>query len=666
MSKNTDKKSPRDWAFDINRATGKTVFFIPKKFNYKKHGMFTFILHAGNNFDRFDLVPIRDLSLFDKDYETFFNDEITTEELADPNIRMMLHKLAKSTVKKINMIYQSPINDFKDRYGQMRNADLPIHNIIQLFLHYFYREFTQLLKISLSTDKINKVDIKEIWPVFEEDVKDIDVNRFMKYDEETKKYSFAGNEIIIEYLNAQNPINWLYIADDMLLRSDRFLNRKIYEEIDGLIEDIIGLEKDRSVTGIIQKADPNTIIKELNDKIKRYKSGVAMDIDLSNLYKRLLNVYKYSLVASPNHYFYFFLNILNSVFVNPITERVIEYNDLHNRILGPIDAYIKKNYRKFGKITTPNHKSPVKMFNHLMERHQIMIKARKQNTQEYKNLLAAIYQIMEFPESDIYFKLLLTCLNTARTPYSEKNLTINPEEIIVMMVDMYDDNNKTFVTEDHLPDPKKTDLYKSFTRPMTIEMFADKDDADYKTIDVAQVIVNLGYTDSVDKLQKRSFMFGLIKSFKTKVFAVFNDKFLEYELVEVEKIGHFIREVVTFLEISFTFEGEKIMIYRKENDMIYDVGNEDDPEKLNDIQDKLFYHVLTGNTIDFVYEFKPKNDIIKLKDKRVAHIINPILDLITKKIPLTIERLECRATLPLEIEKKDDDEFVKKIFNYYV
>ena len=29
----------------------------------------------------------------------------------------------------------------------------------------------------------------------------------------------------------------------------------------------------------------------------------------------------------------------------------------------------KKNYRKFGKITTPNHKSPVKMFNHLMERH---------------------------------------------------------------------------------------------------------------------------------------------------------------------------------------------------------------------------------------------------------------------------------------------------------
>ena len=666
MSKNTDKKSPRDWAFDINRATGKTVFFIPKKFNYKKHGLFTFILHAGNNFDRFDLVPIRDLSLFDKEYETFFNDEITTEELADPNIRMMLHKLAKSAVKKINMIYQSPINDFKDRYGQMRNADLPIHNIIQLFLHYFYREFTQLLKISISTDKINKVDIKEIWPVFEEDVKDIDVNRFMKYDEETKKYSFTGNEIIIDYLNARNPINWLYIADDMLLRSEKFLNRKIDEEIEDILNDIIKLEKNRSVVNIINKEDPNTVIKELNDKIKRYKSGTDMDIDLSNLYKRLLNVYKYSLVASPNHYFYFFLNILNSVFINPITERVIEYNDLHNRILGPIDAYIKKNYRKFGKITTPNHKSPVKMFNHLMERHQIMIKARKQNTQEYKNLLAAIYQIMEFPESDIYFKLLLTCLNTARTPYSEKNMTINPEEIIVMMVDMYDDNNEAFVTEDHLADPKKTDLYKSFTRPMTIEMFDDRDDANYKTIDVAQVIVNLGYTDSVDKLQKRSFMFGTIKSFKTKVFAVFNDKFLEYELVEVEKIGHFIREVVTFLEISFTFEGEKIMIYKKENDMIYDVGNEDDPEKLNDIQDKLFYHVLTGNTIDFVYEFKPKNDIIKLKDKRVAHIINPILDLISKKISLTIERLECRATLPLEIEKKDDDEFVKKIFNYYV
>ena len=664
---NVEKKTTSQLASEFNETIGRKVFNIPSKFSFQQHGLFTFILYAEQKFGKYDMLLIKDLNIFDTGHKTFFRHDLTAEELADPNIRSALHKIAETAVKEINMIYDARIKDFKDRYDQMRNVDTITHHKIQVFLHCFYRDFTPLLKITINTNKVHQVDITNIWPVFKEDVDESVINCIMKYNEDEHKYSFIGDEIIIDYINAKDPIKWLYLADDMLLKDERFLRDKINEEIDDVVNVIIETEKDKSVIGIVRERDFDALIKGINDKITTYRAGAKANFGLCDLYKRLLNVFKYNRNAKTDHYLYYFLNILYSVFINPITERTVVYKDYYANPLKPIDDYIKKNCRNVSKIKTPNVNSTVKIFNHLMERHQIMIKSRKHNTQEYKDLLAVIYRIMEFPENELYFKLLLTCLNTARTPYSLNNMTIVPEDIIVMLVDMYRGLNKKFIIEEHIADPEKIKLYRYFTKPLTIEMFDDHDVANYKTIDVGQVILNLGYVDDINKLQKKLGLFGIIKSFSTKVVVIFNCDLFENQIMEVEHIGHNFRQLVNFIEISFDFNGENILIYRKNKDMIYDIGGDEDPDKLSDTREKLFYHVLTGHTINFECKFKSIKELIDLKSKGgFGKIVDKIKGLITSGKQLKIERLECRAILPAESVKNDDEEFGKKIISYYV
>lgn len=660
-----DKKTAKYWALEFNKTIGRKIFFIPSKFTYQQHGLFSFILFANKNFDKVDKLVIRDLNFFDDGLETFFNGKLTKKDLADPNIRNILHKLAEATVIELNMICGSPIKDFKDRYEQMKNIDTPTHHKIQWFLHYFYRDLTPLLKITLNTSKVHRVDITNIWPVFEEDVDENVINCFMKYNEEEDKYSFAGDEIVIDYINAKEPIKWLYLADDMLLKDERFLHKHIDDEIDYVINNIIKLEKNKSVVDIVKEKDYDTLIKRINEKIATYRAGVNMDIELCGFYKRLLNVFKYNRNTKTDHYLYYFLNILQAVFINPVSNRTIIYKDFHANTIKLIDSYIKKNCRNVSKIKTPNVNSSVKIFNHLMERHHIMVRSKKTNTKEYKDLLAAIYRIMEFPENDSYFKLILTCLNTARIPFSLHNMTIVPEDIIVMMVDMYYEENDSFITEEHIPDLEKTKLYRYYTKPLTIDMFDDKDDADYKTIDVGQVILKLGYVDSIDKLQTTSRLFGVTKKFKTKVVVAFNSDLFENQIMETTDIGYNFRPIANSIDISFNFNGEDIIIYNKNKDLIYDIA--EDPDKLSDAREKLFYHVLTGNKINFECKFKSIKDIIDLKKKGNEKFINKVIELINSGKQLTIERLECRATLPdTSVKNDDDEEFGKKIISFYV
>jgi hypothetical protein len=160
---------------------------------------------------------------------------------------------------------------------------------------------------------------------------------------------------------------------------------------------------------------------------------------------------------------------------------------------------------------------------------------------------------------------------------------------------------------------------------------------------------------------------GVVKTFSTKVVVIFNSDVFGNQVIEVEHIGHNFRQLVDFIEISFNFNGENILIYRKNKDMIYDIGNDEDPEKLNETRDKLFYHVLTGHGINFECKFKSIKELIDLSSKGFGKIVDKVKGIITSGNQLTIKRLECRATLPTDSTKKDDDEdFGKKIISYYV
>ena len=80
---NVEKITTRQWALEFNQLIGRKVFYIPSKFSYKQHGLFTFILYAGQRFDKIDMLPVKDLNIFDSGYKTFFNSDLTAEELAD-------------------------------------------------------------------------------------------------------------------------------------------------------------------------------------------------------------------------------------------------------------------------------------------------------------------------------------------------------------------------------------------------------------------------------------------------------------------------------------------------------------------------------------------------------------------------------------------------------
>lgn len=678
-----DRVNVRKLASEFNELVKKRIFFIPKTFSIEDHGLFTFILSANGNYKKHDMLVIKDLSWFDKGFKKLFNNKLTREDIADPNIRAALHKIAEAVVLEINVIYDNSTVNLKNRFAHMSYVDTIAHRRTQYFLHYFYRDLTTLMKISI-TSAVNKVSITNIWPVFKEDVDRELINCFMKYNESEDKYSFISNDIIIDYIGAREPISWLFLADDMLLEDKTFLNVMIDEEINKVVGKIVEFERSNEITNVIKKQPFDRIIAVINEKIVNYKSGRQMDIELCKLYKRLLGIMKYTETAKTDHYLLCFLNILYSVYIDPITERSIVYKDFYTNYLAEIDRYIKANCRNANKIKTPNKNSSVKIFNHLMERHQIMVKSRKTKEREYGDLLDAIYKIMEFPECDFYFKLLLTALNTNRTRYGLNNMTIVPEDIIIMMVDMYENNEdnegyKLFTREEKIYDPVKAEAFRLCTPPLSLDMFPDRETANYQTLNVAQVIVGFGYKIkvvnektneitirpmTVEDLEQYNRFFGTIKKYSTRIFITFNNNLYVDNYLTAEEIGEALRPYTNYLEVSFTFEGEKIIIYHKDRDMLYDVRNEEDNDKRDDIHDKLFYHVLTGGTVDIKHKFKTTKDLINGLKTENEKVVYKLIEMSSRGIPVIVERLECRALLPNRTIKKDNEEYGDRE-NYY-